>query len=780
MNNTWLLRPGVHLEGVRNITTRIRPAKVAFVLPDDDLRIALRTVQSCCSAWGGYACTIVPCSRVTGLSPDWKAVLEVTDPDAVVDCSVLSQADKREIEERDVFVRGWEDAERFLSLGEALQRSALVAFGAWLDPSESNHFAVVPDVAEDDPLYLPILARWGALDESALKRAIRSLRYEYRDLPVDYSDFARLHRINFSGHPADALLGRVPAGAVNGSDPDLGLRLPDLTRIGLAATGTRWSGGGTPERPVVEEGYANFVIVTGEADSVSDLALYWDLRGERPGADPFPLWVPLDMLDGDDGEALVQEAVGMSDPSIRQELPRGAQLHILSTSSTQAHLEARLSPRFPEAVIRTEQLSDFFTGRWTYYLSVEQSPVHFEGGRASVPHPKPSGLDHFLPLFDRVIYEVGIEGVRLPPSEAVCDAIYGHRPHRITKDGLLEYLSYPTSRSPRNELTNLQLPDGWTVLSSLLEERGYSCQPTQKSNLGLGQLSLLGGVQNLKVIASSKVHRLLKELSGRRGAEREFATTERQSVALNRFEQAWGRETGRRLLRWLVERRILLRGAKLECPRCRLKRWYPVGRVSEVWRCDGCQEDVPIPLKLDATCWWYRVNELFATGYDQGTVTPLLALYLMHTAWGHPSDREGFGCYPGVELTARAGVEVPVGHVEVDLVALRHGRPILVECKESGESLHDPEQASAFAVQLAGLAALAKHLGASRIVNATPTAFPEDKTPLMEQMPQNPEVEVEWWDGAYLLDPHPIERRRGEGWPEEYLDLILRGLLLNA
>ncbi len=486
------------------------------------------------------------------------------------------------------------------------------------------------------------------------------------------------------------------------------------------------------------------------------------------------------MLDSNDGEALVQEALDMSDPGISRELPRGSRLHILSASSTQADLEACLPPRFPEALIRTERLSAFFTGRWAYYLSVEQAPVHFERGRASIPRPKPSGLDGFLPLLDRVIYEVGIEGVRLPQSEAVCDTIYGHRPHRITKDGLLEYLSYTTSRSPRNELTNLQMPDGWTVLSSLLEERGYSCQPTQKSNLALGQLSLLGGAQNLRVLASSKVHRLLKELSGRRGAEREFATTERQSVVLNRFEQAWGRETGRGVLRWLVERRILLRGAELECPKCRLKRWYPVGRVSEVWRCDGCQEDAPIPLGLDATHWRYRVNELFAVGYDQGTVTPLLALYLMRTAWGRPSDREGFGCYPGVELIARDGVEVPVDHVEVDLVALRHGKPILVECKESGESLHDPERASAFATQLAGLAALAKHLGASRIVNATPTAFPEDKTPLMEQMPQDLEVEVEWWEGENLLDPYPIERRRGEGWPEEYLDLILRGLVLNA
>jgi hypothetical protein len=640
VSSTWLLRPQEYLNGIRVVTTRLRPAKLAVAVPDDDPRIAVRAVQSCCAAWGGYAYLIVPCSRGAGLSDKWEAVLEAMDPDALVDCGVLSDEDKERLEARDRFVRDWREPQTTLFLGETLQHSALAAFGKWFSPPDSEHFAVVPELDEDDPLYLPLVARFGVVDDDALRRAIRRHMYEYRDLPVDYSDFVRLERIDFSGHLEDALLGRVPGSEQRDGDSDAGFKLVDLTCIGLSSSGVLWSGGGTPERPEIGEGYANCVIVTGEPNSVSDLALYWDLRSDRVVADPFPLWVPLGVLDSAQGKSVVEQALEVMDLNVRREHPKGSQLYIVSASADSATLEARLGSWFPGAGIRTDGLRDFFTGRWKLYLAEEEAPVYFEAGRASMPYPRPQEMrDAFLPHHDRVVYELSLDGVRFPQSKALGDAIYGHGPNRITKDGTLEHSAFVASRSPREHLRNLQLPDGWTVLASAFEEHGYDCIPTQKSNLALGQLSLLGGVDSLTVLASSKIHNLLKELSGRTGEQRAFATTERRTVALHRFEQAWGRNAGRILLRWFVERRILLRGAELTCPRCRLKRWYAVDRIDEMWRCDGCQEDMPIPLNPDATHWQYRINELFAAGYDQGTITPLLTFFLMHTAWGDPTGR---------------------------------------------------------------------------------------------------------------------------------------------
>jgi hypothetical protein len=116
----------------------------------------------------------------------------------------------------------------------------------------------------------------------------------------------------------------------------------------------------------------------------------------------------------------------------------------------------------------------------------------------------------------------------------------------------------------------------------------------------------------------------------------------------------------------------------------------------------------------------------------------------------------------------------------VDFVALRQGRLILVECKESGEPLNEPGEASRFAEQLSKLAAVADHLGASRIVNACPTGFPEDKDPFMENISRDSKIRIEWWEGENLLDPYRYalgESSRPEGWPDEYLRLVSRNLL---
>ncbi len=79
----------------------------------------------------------------------------------------------------------------------------------------------------------------------------------------------------------------------------------------------------------------------------------------------------------------------------------------------------------------------------------------------------------------------------------------------------------------------------------------------------------------------------------------------------------------------------------------------------------------------------------------------------MHARWGSTFAQEGFGYYPGIELKKREGNSVPVDHIEVDLVALHGGRPVLVECKESAEHLGAPGGAEEFAGQLADQVQLA-------------------------------------------------------------------------
>lgn len=687
------------------------------------------------------------------LSDEWMAVLRVLDPDDLVDCGgIVLDEDERVFERYGWHARSWSDPSIMLFPGEALQYSALVAFGEGLRESDSDHFVVIPELDAGDEMYLPMAARFGNLNETPFKKGVHHLRPGLLKPDVQYSDFAQLETIDFSDQYEDLLTGRVPENTIkeHAGEPH---KLIELTRLGLAITGPSRPSQSTPERPVSEDAFASRIVVTGDPRSVEDLALYWNLRAEHPFADPFPLWIPLGTLADDLGERIVEQATQLMDSQGREEPPWGATLQVLSASTHSARLKERLNGRYPHAKIGVELIQKVFTGEWNYYLAQEQAPGIFEKGSARIKRPSPEAFDSFIPTLDRAVTEVGVDGVWLPQSRTLLRrGIHGHMPGRITKRGTLEYLEYVGSRSPSSKLLNLQLPDGWTVLASLLADRGYECWPSAKSETALGQLSLLGDISHLAIMSSSKFHRMLRELSQRAAEDRGFLA-ERKTVDYNRFVNQWGKDAASRLVPWMIGKGLLFRGTEISCPKCRLKRWYEIDRIGHSWRCDGCQEEQPVPLSLGSTGWKYRINELYASGYDQGTVTPMIALYRMHQMWGSNFSRSSLAFYPGVEYKATIGAAVPIDRGEIDLVAMRRGQLILVECKESGEHLSNPVEAKELSNQLGNLAVLGEHLNASRIVVATATAFPEDKDSLLDQVSPDWADRIEWWDSSELLDP---------------------------
>jgi hypothetical protein len=580
------------------------------------------------------------------------------------------------------------------------------------------------------------------------------------------------------------------SGLLGGEEAERALTLPELTLRGLQISchGTAY---GASRGPTGGLGPSRFrpVVVTGRDDSVEDFALFWTLRAEHYFAKPFPLWIPVDVLEQAEAPAAVAKALGSIRPGVGEPYPRMDDVHIVSASMDPEELRGRLGDRYPEARIGEENLISLFTATCEYYYAKEKQPAHFDRGRASIQPPRPEELkSNLIPQVDYAAYEVGVDGVWLPQGEAMGGHIgWLDSRDKVSRRGNLRFVRSLNKDFSESDLLDLRAPDGWTLLRSVFEERGYDVAPTAKSRTALGQLALLGGVENLKVIASRKVHALLKDLSAGRGEDRAFVS-DRKAVTLDRFEKEWGREAGQDLLRWLIGRRLLFRGAVLKCPRCELSGWYEVDRIGETWRCDGCKEDMPIPLKPGATHWRYRVNELYAHGHDQGTLTPLLTLYAMHAAWGTSPVYGGLGFYPGVELTAKEGADVPFEHKEIDLVAIRRGELILAECKESTEHLSDPEETSLLAEQLRDLVVLADHLGASQLLVASSTDFPDDKEALLAGAPADRSVRIAWLDGRDLLDPnvfmHPLSFPSATGervgkpqrWEEDYLEWVRRSV----
>jgi hypothetical protein len=587
------------------------------------------------------------------------------------------------------------------------------------------------------------------------------------------------------------LLGDLSS-VLGSGEAERAMTLTELTLKGLRVTGHPNPKGLSRRPPGGRDGgYYRPVVVTGEDGNVEDFALYWNLRSEHSFAEPFPVWMPLGLLEDAEAPAAIERAVGRVRPAIGAHRPSRDDLLIVSASTGSAELQDRLGDRYPEACIGVEDLIGLFTTTCEYRYATEKLPAYFDHGRASIQPPRPEELKrNRAPEVDYMAYEVGVDGMWLPQGGVVAQHLGWpdfHSRDNVSKRGNLRYVKRVNKGFSETDLIDLRTPDGWTLLSSVFEERGYDITRTAKAAAALGQLELFGGTANLKVLASSKVRRLLRVLSRRRGEKRPFVA-QRKTLKFEHFRARWGRKAARDVLRWLLERRVVFRGAVLECPRCRLSGWYAIDRVGEVWRCNGCQEDSPIPLEPEKTEWHYHINELYAHGHNQGTLTPLLTLNAMHAAWGTSSVYGDLGFYPGVELRAKDGVDVPFEHKEIDLVGMRGGNLILAECKESVRSFAEPEEAAAFARQLGDLVVLADHLRASQVLAASSTAFPEDKDPLLAEVSSQSSVDIMWLDDHDLLDPHmffhPLNyptatgkrADKPEGWDTDYLDWARRSV----
>ena len=82
----WILDNENRLNGVKLVTVRVRPLRLAYIIPDDNPKIALRAIDSCCLTWGGVLSLLIPYSHKEGLSYPWLRMLERLDPDEIVDC----------------------------------------------------------------------------------------------------------------------------------------------------------------------------------------------------------------------------------------------------------------------------------------------------------------------------------------------------------------------------------------------------------------------------------------------------------------------------------------------------------------------------------------------------------------------------------------------------------------------------------------------------------------------------------------------------------------------
>jgi hypothetical protein len=471
-----LLKPDAYLEGSVSATQYVRPLKFAFLIPDQDLAIAVKVIEWCCLMWGGRHQLLVPYSPRHGMTRDWQKILRSYDPDIVLDCAGMTSDDETLFRHRGWSIDQWSGAE---ISDFPVRRVRIPAAIQLLEQTDEHGIAVfAPVLEEDDPMFLPTLARYGRVNEELFTRQL-----EYSGL-VPSTRYESLINVVPAGWT-----GRVP---LMGGLPPNPRYLPHLrsryswhsplsmTNIGLEEYPAPYRGSassdkelGIPEWPQYDESYIDTVLVVSGEENVTDLCLYWAVRQQHPHSPPFPLWIPLSQLETSDGIAGLRTAYASTDKRSLGPL-RG--LYVISGSVTIEQITSALKNSELSIKVHTSDLFRFFS--LDYHIGFRQeSELHFSRGRARfhVPQVAVAGRAAFN---DSLAIETEIPEYPIPQGRSFEMRITGSVDRMSAR-------SIVTSLSPEliDQLRDFRLPSRWTALLRSLSLAGYGCAPSDKGRL---------------------------------------------------------------------------------------------------------------------------------------------------------------------------------------------------------------------------------------------------------------------------------------------------------
>jgi hypothetical protein len=258
---------GSPLEGPRVVRTIMRPLRVAYVIPTNDLPLVAKVIDLCSLTFSGIGSILVPGSPTDGISTEWLQTLKRLDPDMLVDCVGVPQRQKDKFDDLGQVVVPWQRPHTPIWLDGALQ--------AWLrshpvqrplgDTAEGPEpLSVLAAPQQEDfanPRYLPALARYGRFNEESLYAMLLSFHdvgaHGYYSKRSAAKELIRVIEVSLSGDLSSLMLGRAKLTPYSG---ELGFQyessLLEMTRLGLTMKGEPHSfGRATPERPYQDEAW---------------------------------------------------------------------------------------------------------------------------------------------------------------------------------------------------------------------------------------------------------------------------------------------------------------------------------------------------------------------------------------------------------------------------------------------------------------------------------------------------------------------------------------------
>jgi hypothetical protein len=432
------------------------------------------------------------------------------------------------------------------------------------------------------------------------------------------------------------------------------------------------------------------LIVVG--DSTLDAAYAWNKGGAGYSLPYAVLWIPTDLAKEDsflEGLAMLLRRHSWGNTA-------GGEIASFSLdSSCLEEIGARIAQHL-RTYLEPHRLDRFETPRPERYTSITGSTTRSQiiGDRGLVPVPQmpfvPAGASHGRYMVDIVIEQVGDKSHlgrdvwTLPRRPWAGRCFLPYSPSRVTLDGALA-----TRVELGHPYLDLRIPSGSRLVHACLFDLWVSDRSTAKPRLfgdfrvsdkGRfldGTVSLFGDLfqsdrflfdpfwekvfakasgigaggevpreetykkvidgylsPNAPVSDSSLLARSLAESVPLRLSEPKALTLHDLKALFARINKK-GRKFGEEEmndLEYLLERRVLLHGVDVQCPRCNLETWRPVDQLTGEIRCPGCMATFSLP---PDPVWSFKLNSLVRESLARhgirpvvGTISRLLGLTL--------------------------------------------------------------------------------------------------------------------------------------------------------
>jgi hypothetical protein len=174
-----------------------------------------------------------------------------------------------------------------------------------------------------------------------------------------------------------------------------------------------------------------------------------------------------------------------------------------------------------------------------------------------------------------------------------------------------------------NDLIFLELPKAQSVMTEWLRERGWEVGLSTSGRMATQLVKQLGGAWGISSLARVEVIKLLRDLEKEGGLSFKVVVG-KLKAAIGKTDKHFKPEG---LLKRLIEIGALLLGVNVQCPSCTRHNWYVLDALKYKVPCKFCLSNFELPLYSPPDiAWTYRAHGPFASSNAQGAFTVLLLL----------------------------------------------------------------------------------------------------------------------------------------------------------